>query len=55
MVATAKSWSSLSHRAYSELRRLPLGLEPPDGIPPRAPEIDDEQWDGPTWRMLGEP
>jgi hypothetical protein len=54
MVASAKSWSSFSHRAYGELRRLPLQAEPPPRSSQRAPEIDDEQWDGPTWQELGD-
>src|SRR6266542_1811544 len=52
-VAEAKSWSSFSHRAYGELRSLPLRLEPREADPPTL-EIDDEQWDGPTWHMLGD-
>ncbi len=42
-VAEAKSWSSFSHRAYGELRSLPLRLEPREADPPTL-EIDDEQW-----------
>ena len=48
-----KSWSSFSHRAYGELRSLPLRLEPRHADP-RPLEIDDEQWDGPTWQELGD-
>ncbi|MFL5799439.1 MAG: hypothetical protein ACJ77A_16090 [Actinomycetota bacterium] len=52
-VAAARSWSSFSHRAYGELRSLPLRPEPRHADP-RALEIDDEQWDGPTWQELGD-
>ncbi len=57
LVAAGKPWSSLTHRAYGELRYLP-----PPPAPPRPPrrrrdvvEIDEADWETPSWKTLGEP
>jgi hypothetical protein len=50
MVAAAKSWSSFSHRAYGELRRLPL--DQVDADSPDSPGLDDDR---PSWQVLGDP
>ena len=52
LVAAGRPWSSLTHRAYGELRFLP----PPE--PPRPPRpvvhLDDADWDAPSWKTLGD-
>jgi hypothetical protein len=54
LVAAGKGWSSLTHRAYGELRFLPESLpEPPTKREP-AVEIDDAEWDPPTWRTIND-
>jgi hypothetical protein len=56
LVAAGKPWSSLTHRAYGELRYLPP--PPPPPRPPRRRrdqvEIDDADWETPTWKTLGD-
>ncbi len=51
LVAAGKGWSGLTHRAYGELRFLPAPPPPPR---PRKPsvEIDDLDWDPPTWKTM---
>jgi len=57
LVAAAKPWSSLTHRAYGELRFLP-----PPPTPPRPPrrrpdsdEVERADWETPSWKSIGDP
>ncbi|HEY7280320.1 MAG TPA: hypothetical protein VID47_01895 [Actinomycetota bacterium] len=57
LVASGRPWSSLTHRAYGELRYL----SPPPSPPRRPPgrrhdpiEIDGSVWESPTWKALGD-
>jgi hypothetical protein len=56
LVAVGKPWSSLTHRAYGELRYLPP--PPPPPRPPRRRReqvvIDDADWETPTWKTLAD-
>jgi hypothetical protein len=57
LVAVGKPWSSLTHRAYGELRYLSPPAPPPRRPPSRRRdtiEIDDSVWESPTWKTLSD-
>ena len=59
LVAAGKPWSSLTHRAYGELRFLPAPPPKPPSPPRRRRDvpvvrIDDAEWETPTWKTLSD-
>jgi hypothetical protein len=53
LVAAGKHWSALAHRSYGELRFLPAAVDRP-GRSRQVIEIDDADWEAPTWQTLGQ-